>query len=182
MWPVVNCPTWLLFRNDLHSYVSAVDPIKYNTIVTSWHDGQNYENKTKAQTNQSYFYNICILLQGLDGLLIRGLRRKERRPQQHRSPGASCGKFYSKHTDWHSANCPLFRCNLLLCTYLGQKSLAGLLMFSPWPSALPNRKLSESGHFLSDPVCLLQPSFLPSPHFPCPHSHDVLQLSLPDSS
>ena len=70
----------------------------------------------------------------------------------------------------------------IFCCVPRPKSQAELLMFSQWPSALPNRKPSESGHFLSDPVCLLQPSFLPSPHFPCPHSHDVLQLSLPDSS
>lgn len=45
---------------------------------------------------------------------------------------------------------------------------------------LPHRKPSKSCHFLSDPVCFWRPSFLPSPHFPCPLSPDVLQLSLPN--
>lgn len=107
-------------------------------------------------------------MQGLYRLLIRGLERKEQRPQQHRSPGASFGKFYSKHTPWNSAHCLPFCCNLLLYINLPlPKSWAWVVDVLPVTLyTLPSRKLSESGHFLSDPVCLWQPSFLPCPPLP----------------
>lgn len=116
--------TWVLL-------VSNISTHKYTTIVTNW----NYvQSKTHIQTNYSSSLNTCILLQGVYRLWIRVLERKRQRLQQHKCPGASCGKSYSKHSAWNAAHCLSFCCNLLLYTATAKKP--EWFMFPLWPLTL----------------------------------------------
>lgn len=134
------------------------------------------KNKTQVLKNRSDFLNICILMPGRYRLLTRDLERKEQRP--HRSPHV--GSFIQNmqpRTLLTASHFVVINCCIYLPLPKIQASVVHVL-----PVALPNRKPSKSSHFPYDPVCLLQLSFLPSPHFPYPPSHDVLQLSSPETS